>query len=178
MTDTTKRYRLLKDLPDAEIGREFVYNKTYNKYFLDGNVLGSNWDTEWVENNPTWFTEVLPVSEPVTEKIKVGKMCCIVGGEGYGEMKWDLRFKTNKHIHYDKAMKLCNALESALNDTVVEVDVKNWGVFSAPPLIKMYSQSEVDAIRKKAGLHYFREGYIHTTKKKLNTHNPLTIMPL
>jgi len=120
MTDTTKRYRLLKDLPDAEIGREFVYNKTYNKYFLDGNVLGSNWDTEWVENNPTWFTEVLPVSEPVTEKIKVGKMCCIVGGEGYGEMKWDLRFKTNKHIHYDKAMKLCNALESALNDTVVE----------------------------------------------------------
>ena len=52
------------------------------------------------------------------EKIIVGKMSCVEGEPGYGELKWNLNFKTNKHIHYDKAVELCSLLEGYFNGEI------------------------------------------------------------
>ena len=108
----TKKYKLLKDLPDAKAGAIFVHNYSYNRYYLDGNILGSYWDKEFVEDNPTWFQEVLPVSEPVKERIKVGIRYHCYGGE--------LVIDANKIISEEYFPAIKKSIESALNDTVVE----------------------------------------------------------
>lgn len=66
----TDTYILQKELPDAKIGDEFIFNSTYGRYYLNGNVLGSYWDKEYVENNSRWF---LPKRKPIDMDIKVGK---------------------------------------------------------------------------------------------------------
>jgi len=55
------------------------------------------------------------------KRIKVGKMSCREGEQGFGEMKWNLQFKTNTHIHYDKAIELCNLLETFLNNEAPDI---------------------------------------------------------
>lgn len=92
-----------------------------------------------------------PVKE---ERIEVGKMFCREGEEGYGKMKWNLNFKTNKHIHYDKAIDLCNLLERYLN-----------GEMDNPPIDKDTSKGEKkfkigDVVRKSNGITKMTvEGY-------------------
>lgn len=113
----TKKYKLLKDLPDAKAGAIFVHNYSYNRYYLDGNILGSYWDKEFVEDNPTWFQEVLPVSEPVKDRIKVeidGKYYI-----QYGEYH-AIHFKSNHDFPNNKMETIRVAIEDILNDTVVE----------------------------------------------------------
>lgn len=63
--------------------------------------------------------EFKKIKQPDTKekeiRIKVGKFYCNEGEPGYGDMKWNIQFKTNKHIHYDKSVELCNLLERYLN---------------------------------------------------------------
>ena len=70
-TDTTKRYRLLINLPDGAIIGD-TYKKVGDRYFnesldaIKSPVVEHNAYFTWqVENCPTYFEEVLPVSEPV-----------------------------------------------------------------------------------------------------------------
>ena len=97
--------------------KKYKLNTTVNKYNV-GDEVTEKEISEFLNIKQCiecgWL---IPLTEPsiVPERIKVGKMCCIVGGEGYGEMKWDLRFKTNKYIHYDKSVELCNLLERYFN---------------------------------------------------------------
>ncbi len=119
MSIENKKYRLLKDLPYVKAG--CIYEKCELGYHCDKgefipNIKGDTLKDYSVENNPEWFELV---TEPIEEIIKVGKMSCREGEEGYGEMKWNLQFKTNKYIHYDNAIKLCNILEQALNTNTV-----------------------------------------------------------
>ncbi len=54
-----KKYKLLKDLPDSKIGDEYIWNSSQEAYYKYGNVLGSYWGKDYVENNPEWFEEVI-----------------------------------------------------------------------------------------------------------------------
>ncbi len=121
----TKRYTLLKNLPQCNAGTTF---EKYKEDAVDYMAVGiETWnsglckdrpfylDDSVVENNPEWFEEVKQPLPSTPERIKVGKMSCSEGEQGYGEMKWNLQFKTNKHIHYDKSIDLCNLLERFLN---------------------------------------------------------------
>ena len=179
MTDTTKRYRLLKDLPDSKVGDIYIWNDgmvDVNAYYKNGDTDSSYWCKENVENNPEWFEEVLPVSEPVKEMVgvTVTEMNTYNSRVHYG-------YSFNVHSVDIDCGKIKQAIESALNDTVVEDrfdgkrvsfyamdEVGQWAAadkeltkekidelmkeFHNQPLQfysppKRYSQSEVDAIR-------------------------------
>lgn len=72
-TDTTKRYRLLKDLPYVKAFAIYERNE-HGSYccdsaeFLVDDIYHDTLANTVVENNPEWFEEVLPVSEPVKER--------------------------------------------------------------------------------------------------------------
>lgn len=99
-------YVLLKDLPDADKGTKFIKRDDF--YFYESKTKLDSWyHPNAIEGNLLWFQEV----KPKDERIEVGKMACKEGEHG----KWYLQFKTNKHIHYDKAVDLCNVMERHLN---------------------------------------------------------------
>lgn len=162
-TDTTKRYRLLKELPDSKVGDIYTWNDTFNHYYKEGNDYGGRWHSTYVENNPEWFEEVLPVSEPV----KVNELRCY----GFDGQETMYQFSVVGCNH--KALPLTvvkDAVEKYLNnDTVVEDSggiplpkdyVSNMGNLAMVdgegnkrPLSDLYqlkyTQSEVDTIRKE-----------------------------
>lgn len=70
-TDINKRYRLLKDLPDSNIGDIYIWNESMKAYYKDGNVLGSYWTSEYVESNTDWFEEVQPVSDSLKDNLEI-----------------------------------------------------------------------------------------------------------
>lgn len=110
-TTDTKKYRLLKDY----VTPSFTFKKGTPVCYSGGiYMVGSEAYTErGISELKDWFEEV--IEQPKQERIKVGKMSCLEGKPGYGKMKWNLQFKTNKHIHYEKAIDLCNLLERYLN---------------------------------------------------------------
>lgn len=64
---SSKRYRLLKTLPDSIPGDIYIWNESQKAYYKDGNVLGSYWTTQYVENNPEWFEPIPDTPEPAKE---------------------------------------------------------------------------------------------------------------
>lgn len=118
----SKQYKLKKSFPtlpsDWEVG--MILGQGDRGDFGDYSPCAGNYTAVYlspqiVEKSKEYFEEVpVPV---LSEKVKVGKMSCHEQGSmGYGDLKWTLQFRTNKHIHYDNAVKLCNVLESALNN--------------------------------------------------------------
>lgn len=142
-----KKYRLLKDCLDSKQGDTFSYDKENDCYYND-NRDGSHIDylsPKILENNPDWFEEVLPVSEPVPERITVEldgndtDEPYQVLGKGYYE------FRTSKEIPEDKFPAIKQAIESVINnDFRVHID-GTWSIHSEWQ--KTFTQSEVDAIR-------------------------------
>jgi len=62
MSTDTKKYRLLKDLPDAKAGTELISDGQGNYDYKT--PTDSGWyNEEYVENNPTWFELVEPSKE-------------------------------------------------------------------------------------------------------------------
>ena len=53
----SKKYRLLKPTPDSNVGDVYIWNESQKAYYKDGNVLGSYYPAEHVENNSQWFEE-------------------------------------------------------------------------------------------------------------------------
>lgn len=120
--EQVKRYRLIKDLPDAKAGTILTSDDKYDTYdyksHRTGNPIGTAfywYKKEFVENNPEWF-ELIPESKeqlqvPVEVK-NVRIMLDLIGGEGghtYG-------FDVPKEISKDKFPAIKQAIENALNN--------------------------------------------------------------
>lgn len=112
MTDTTKRYRLKKDY----VTPRFTYAKGADVAYLGGMyVIGiETFTEEALKSTPDWFEEVL-VSEPVKEMVgvTVTEMNTYNSRVHYG-------YSFNVHSVDIDCGKIKQAIESALNDTVVE----------------------------------------------------------
>lgn len=94
------------------------------------------------------------VSEPVKERIDISQLEVHDNFRGNGNDSFWYQFCSSKYLSVYDCSKLCDQIESVLNnDTVVE-DRKPVAQYR-----NYYLQSEVDAIRKESALHYFREGY-------------------
>lgn len=50
-----KTYVLQHRLPDSEPGDEYIWNKSMQAYYKNGNVQDSYWKGDAIENNPSWF---------------------------------------------------------------------------------------------------------------------------
>lgn len=112
----------MKELPDSKVGDEYVWVehlgfKDRGAYYLNGDTDNSYWTKEYVENNLAWFK---PKEEEV--KVVVGKMSCVESSKPVGELKWDLNFKVNKHIHYDNAVDTCKLLEKHFNNELPKAE--------------------------------------------------------
>lgn len=124
MDNTPKRYILLKDLPDAKAGDIYILRNpngdTYvNEHTLTQKspVIEHNSYFAWQVINTDWFEEVLPVSEPVPEKIKV--LLFGFNEKAHGDTYYTMSFRTKNYIPIELCLKIKQAIESALNDTVV-----------------------------------------------------------
>lgn len=118
-----KQYKLLKDLPDAKAGTIFTHDGDDSYRYESLQYLdGISWYREvCVENNPEWFELVLPVSEPVKEKIYVTRLWQHDNFKGNGNDAFWYQFCTSKPIEYINNSKLKQAIENCINgDTVVE----------------------------------------------------------
>ena len=63
--ETSKKYRLLKDLPGWSKGKIFSQEDTFGPYTLDGMQLGyPAFSDNQVENSPEWFEEVKEPEKP------------------------------------------------------------------------------------------------------------------
>lgn len=142
-TDTTKRYRLLKELPDSKVGDIYTWNDTFNHYYKEGNDYGGRWHSTYVENNPEWFEEVLPVSEPVKERIEVLKIEYLAESI-IGNTHLDIKFSNGVTPGKFKLIK--KAIEWVLENPETTLYDKSY----VEELQKRLTQSEVDTIRKEA----------------------------
>lgn len=156
-----KTFKLKKNIPGAKAGSIAEYGKSCGCYIIIiENSERLHFPASLVENNTEWFEEVLPVSEPVKEIIKV--TVYPYGGNGFNGF-------TTPKIEKEKFPLIQKAIESVLNnDTVVEdmgrgitlseaiskvYETKKFHVLENETynllVSKKYSQSEVDAIRKE-----------------------------
>jgi hypothetical protein len=139
---SNKTYVLLKDLPDAKAGSEYVYNNTYKRYYLDGNVLGSYWDAEYVENNPDWFKLKQPVED---KRIEVSKFCKF-DTKNTGE-DFYYQFCASKPIPKEFSEQICRAIEYVVNDVFEKI--------VPPTLERQESKKDWEIIS------YYHEGWIY-----------------
>jgi len=107
-----RKYRLLKPLPDSNIGDIYIWNKSEKAYYKDGNVLGSYWTSEHVENNPEWFEEVTDTER--TEVIKIEYLAKDIIGKKH------IDIKLSSCIYEDQFPAIKKAIEKVLNPEVVE----------------------------------------------------------
>lgn len=135
----TKKYKLLRELPMTDVGTTFYRNG--NSYYPCEKPDGSKFElsdgkgygihSNVVENNPTWFEEILP------ERYDV----------------WITELKSDKHISqysilsilripYGKLQLVKQAVDSVLNDEDDKISIK-WN-YSKVDGGKLYSQSELD----------------------------------
>lgn len=170
-TDTTKRYRLKKDY----VTPRFTYAKGADVSYLGGMyVIGiETFTEEALKTTPEWFEEVLPVSEPVKERIEISSFNTLSRFTPVGKVIQVLEVVTDKKITGDRFPAIKQAIESclneplpqppsALNDTVEDSKIKELeslleyyqAEFNANQ-DKVYTQAEVDAIRADE----FAKGY-------------------
>lgn len=142
----SKKYRLLKDLPDTDAGT--LLHHQDGMYYYKTRTGEDRWFKETlVENNPTWFEEV-------EEKAKCGWVENTVGKDG--KSIFTLYF--NKELRLNDATPIKQAVESVLNGengcVVCGLKIKagakycadHWRSYS--PL--KYTQSDIDEARLMA----------------------------
>lgn len=116
-----KKYRLLKNLPDAKAGQHYIYNKSYNRYYLDGNVLGSYWDIEYVQDNPEWFelvTEPSIAPERITVK-HLSQHDYVNNDNRYKDNFW-YQLEVTKPLWHLNNTEVMKKIENVLNDTPLQ----------------------------------------------------------
>ncbi len=135
-----KKYRLLKDLPDSNVGDEYIWNNSMEAYYKNGNVQDSYWKGYAIENNPEWFEEV--IEQPKQERIEVE---LTRGFNTETPYQWISHFYCTKKLSDKDLPKISQAIESVLNnDTVVERGIQD--EFDGE---RIYLKSEVDTIRRE-----------------------------
>ena len=114
MTDTTKRYRLKKDY----VTPRFTYAKGADVSYLGGMyVIGiETFTEEALKTTPEWFEEVLPVSEPVKERIEISSFNTLSRFTPVGKVIQVLEVVTDKKITGDRFPAIKQAIESCLNE--------------------------------------------------------------
>lgn len=170
-----KQFRLLKDAPDVDADAIFTFNFSGNWcHYVTVGKSGKDveYDQSYVENAKDWFEEVLPVSEPVKERIEIGSLDLHDNFLGNKVDTYWYQFYSNKVLDGTKFAEISNLLErylngemnnpapSALNDTVVEdkgdgideiTKLKNYIKYLEAEFEcnkdKVYTLVEVDAIR-------------------------------
>lgn len=151
-----KKYKLLKDLPDAKAGTiltlaaddtyEYKSSEVYN------GVETSWWGKDFVENKPEWF-ELVTEPSIVPEIIEVD----VVSGNN-GKPSTVNTIISKVKIGADKLPAIKQAISNVLNDTVVEDTyvkdlqsyIKHLETEFEINKDKIYTQVEVDAIRNEA----------------------------
>jgi len=115
-----KKYKLLKDLPDAEAGTILCYDDDGNYNYCSNSGHVSWYKKEYVENpaNSDWF-ELVTEPSIVPEKIVVTN--AYWEKDKYGE-KIIVRLGSNLYNEKIKTLNLgfMRSIENVLNDTVVE----------------------------------------------------------
>ena len=140
----TKRYKLLKDLPDSKPGDIYIWNDSQKAYYKDGNVLDSYWGKESVENNPTWFQEI---KEP--EKIEVKNIFDMDGS--YTPRCPRIIIETNYQVTRDKFPAIKQAIEFCLNNEPTDVNFGGYTFkFHEVHTDKIYTQQQMDEAIEKA----------------------------
>jgi len=165
-TDTTKRYRSIKELFNwttghiVPIGELFEQIPNTQKYYNKKGWFVS----EDACLNKDYFEEVLPVSEPAKGRVTVSIGACAENNK----TSYNTVFQTNIPITSELSPKVQSAIEKVLNnDTVVEdkpyftlaqaiqkvTENKDFHVLHdwvyKELIEKKYSQSEVDVIRSE-----------------------------
>ena len=195
-----KRFKLLKDLPNAKIGS--IYRQTGDgEDYINYDLLSKNsWDVayppSYIENNPSWFQEVVE-----DERVEISFIPLVTPG-------WYQIYTGYYNIPQEKFPAIKNLLErylngemdnpapSALNDTVVDnagtqimaewhpesIDI--WIERPLSGVIKIngetvFRQSEVDAIRKRVWDNARHITYLASDKKNIGLDNyPFTYKEL
>lgn len=121
MTNTdTKKYRLLKDLPDGAIKGD-VYKKVGDRYFnqrldaLKSPVIEHNSYFSWqVEDSLEWFEEVLPESIPNKQEERI-EVIFVAETQKFSDGTCDYMFQLSKEVITDKFPAIKKAIEAAIN---------------------------------------------------------------
>lgn len=126
-----KRYRLIKDLPDAKAGTilEFDGNDCYDyKSHRTGNKIDTalSWyKKDFVENNPDWF-ELIPESkESLPERIVVKSITC----QNADADNVEYIMRLSKMIPANEGGSVSKAIESALNPSTTYTEQFHAGDF-------------------------------------------------
>lgn len=103
----SKKYRLLKDLPDYKAGSLIKFNDETGYYQFeeecDDGVKGQ-WPPRYVDNNPDWF-------ELINERIEVISVrFCILPNENSVEINFDKKIKVSQFPLIKQAIE--NAINS------------------------------------------------------------------
>lgn len=122
MTNTdTKKYRLLKDLPDGAIKGD-VYKKVGDRYFnqrldaLKSPVIEHNSYFSWqVEDSLEWFEEVLPESIPNKQDEKVDVKIYPIEQFKMVDGYYKQGIYISKRMVEDQCEKIKQAIEAAIN---------------------------------------------------------------
>lgn len=138
----TKRYKLLKDLPDYNAGEIFEYSEDgyYRALtYCDDGVKGA-WPPKYVENNPTWFQEI---KEPV--RIEVTRIYDL--NNVYQPQCVRTGFETSAPIPGDKFPAIKQAIEKVLNEEgkTTMGDLRNhYGIPKLSTSMTMYTQEQLN----------------------------------
>jgi len=116
--DNQKKYRLLKDLPDAKAGTELVFDGMeaydYISEGIEGNLPNPSWyKREFVENNPEWFEEIKDTPVEVEHK----KIEANVSGASWQSDKAGMLVVNlgESYISEDKFPAIKKAIEEIIN---------------------------------------------------------------
>ena len=97
-----KTYILQKDLPDSKAGDKYIWMETgvpFDAYYHNGNIDGSYWLREHIENNIEWFKEYIP--KKYTEEDM--RKCFNAGNEVYFDR--ELIYTVNKYKSFNDYLK-------------------------------------------------------------------------
>lgn len=107
----SKKYRLLKDLPDAKSGTIFELDKEGDSYDYTATTGEFCWyRRHFIENNPDWF-------ELINERIEVGKIEYAV--TFYGHV---IEVYTDKPTPKEKFPLIKQAIEAIINNDNLTMD--------------------------------------------------------
>lgn len=154
---TVKKYKLLKDLPYIKAGIDYVsadgFNGVFDKCSYVPNKMGMKHERfaihiDWIENNPEWFSPVIEEEQPQRVEVSALENHSFWVHSGVSKDRYWYQFKASKSIPQEKLKELSNLIERFVNG---DDDFEFLRIFRDEfKKAQLYTQSEVDAIRKDA----------------------------
>jgi hypothetical protein len=120
----SKRYKLLKPLPDSVPGDIYIWNNSQRAYYKNGNVLDSYWQAAEVELMPDWF-ELIPEPQP-QESFTWEEIVSVIKSQCDGTYSED-RYNWN-FVGDDAPAKLLIALKQSKSSPQPKEDKPEWEI--------------------------------------------------